>query len=618
MKQRISYILRLISFWMVYFLVIRAMFFLYSFSFTRQTPTKDVLYSFIYGLKLDISLTAYFLFFIILIITLLIPFDRCRIGISMNKWVLRFCNLFLITISSIISIIDIELYRNWGFRIDNTVLLYIESPKESLASTPSWLFLLLLVLVVFLVWITYIFYKKFVERALIKLNHAKWYYIPVFLLLPVLLIIPIRGGIGIAPINQGAVYFSKYQFANHAALNVLWNFGKSVIYKNDAQSVNFMSDDEANKNYNSLFSKNSLHPIIIESTSSLIKPDKPNIVIIILESFTASVVESVGGLPNVTPELNKLSHEGILFSNFYANGDRSDKGIVSILSGYPAQPTASIIKNSKKTEKLPFLSKELEKMDYSTGFYYGGDINFANMNSYFVIGGYDTIVSLDAYDKSELSSKWGAHDHITFNKFFEDINDLNSPFFRVMFTLSSHEPYDVPHKSKFYKSDANSRFLNSIHYTDSCLGDFIQKAKQTAWWNNTWFILVADHGSRLPGNTSYSSKRKFKIPMLWLGGSVITDTIINKTASQIDIPLMIGNQLGKDFSSFNFSKDILNGQNGFAFYSYNNGFGFVNDTSSYIWNNISHRFVINNKASPQTVNQGKAFLQKLLIDYNNK
>lgn len=608
MKQRLIYLFKISLFWILFSTVSRVIFLVYNYSFASQVPVKEVFYAFVYGLKLDISITGYILFFLSLFMAFVAPF-----GESINRLVTRVYSLVFIIISSVITIADIELYRNWGFRIDSTVLLYLESPKESLVSTPIGLLVFLFSLIGFLAWLAYYLYIRFVDKSLKELKPVKWYYAPLFLLISASMIIPIRGGFGIAPINQGSVYFSSFQFANHVALNAPWNFGRSLTTMNRKQSVSFMSDEDALENFDGLFIKKEY-----ETQTQLIKKGTPNIVIIILESFTSSVVESLGGLPKVTPQLDKLTQEGVLFTNFYANGDRSDKGIVSILSGYPAQPTTSIIKYIKKTEKLPYLSHELENIGYSTGFYYGGEINFANMNSYFVSGGYDTIVSLDNYSKSELNSKWGAHDHVTFNRFFDDLDRTKDPFFRVMFTLSSHEPFDVPHKSQFNEVGDESKFLNSVNYTDSCLGEFIQKAKHTDWWNNTWFILVADHGSRLPGDKPYSSPEKFRIPMLWLGGAIITDTIINKTSSQIDIPLMIGNQLNKDFDNFGFSKDVLNTQDGFAFFVYNNGFGFFNDSTGFVWDNTANNYLINSDISLKEENEGKAFMQILLNDFNEK
>ena len=174
--------------------------------------------------------------------------------------------------------------------------------------------------------------------------------------------------------------------------------------------------------------------------------------------------------------MNHFAHEGILFNHCYANGDRSDKGIVSILSGYPAQPNTSIIKYTEKASKLPHISQILNEEDYHSAFYYGGELDFANMKSYFITGGYQKLVTINDFDKSDMNSKWGAHDHVVFNRLLLDLEKPQTPFFNVLFTLSSHEPFEVPMNSPFNGTTEESHFLNSIHYTDSCIGSFITRA----------------------------------------------------------------------------------------------------------------------------------------------
>ncbi len=607
-KQRLTYLLKYSLFWLTFFVFSRVLFLIYNISHTKQLPFIEVLKTFFYGLKLDVSMAGYIIFFASFFMAFLLFFSK-----TVNIWFFRVYTFFLIFILAVITIVDIELYRNWGFRIDSTVLLYLQTPKESFASTPVVLVIGLFALLGLFIWGSYFFYRKFAEPDLLNLKSVKWYCTPLFLFIASIMIIPIRGGVGIAPINLGAVFFSNHQFANHAAINAIWGVGESLSTMHEKQSIAFMDDTEAENEMAGLFFKKTEKPL-----TQLINTENPNIIIIIIESFTGGVIEPLGGVPNATPELNRLTNEGVFFTNFYASGDRSDKGIVAILSGYPAQPTTSIIKYTNKTEKLPYLSHKLKKMGYTSGFYYGGEINFANMKSYFISGGYDTLVTLNNFSGNELNSKWGAHDHIVFNRVFNDLEKAQTPFFRAMFTLSSHEPYDVPHKSMFNGTDDESKFLNSVHYTDSCIGNFIKRAKQTKWWDNTWIIFVADHGNRLPGNISYSSPRKFKIPMLWVGGAVNTDTIIANAVSQSDIPLMIGNQLHQKFKGFKFSKDVLNHQKGFAFYAYNNGFGFYTDTTGFVWDNTANNFVINNSVSKKVEKQGKSFMQVLLNDFNRK
>lgn len=607
MKHRLNYIIKYAGFWLVFFIISRMFFSIYNFDKTLQIPFPEFLLSFVYGFKLDLSMMGYTLLLPILSLAVLSAIKGQAFQLFMRYYTLVFLILF-----ALIVFVDAELYRNWGFRIDSTIMIYIKTPKESVASVATWLILILLVGIITSVIGFYKLYKKTVEPAILNTSSLNWYYLPVFVLLSGLMIIPIRGGFGIAPINAGTVFFSKKNTANHTALNCMWNLGNSLSTMNRKQSIKFMDDEIADQHFQSIYSDR-----VNPSFERLLNIEKPNVLIVILESFNAGVVKSLGGI-NATPNLNKIAKEGVLFSNFYANGDRSDKGIVSILSGYPAQPTTSIIKFTSKAEKLPHLSRKLASFGYSTGFYYGGEINFANMNSYFVSGGYDKLVTLDHFESSDLNSKWGAHDHVVFDKLYNDLQSTKEPFFRTLFTLSSHEPFDVPHKSEFNDFNEESKYLNSIHYTDSCLGDFIDKAKNTEWWEHTWVIFVADHGSRWPGNIAYNSKAKFHVPMVWTGGAIKKDTVIESTCTHIDIPLMIGNQLGEKFTEFTFSKDVLSYQDPFAFYAFNNGFAFINDSSEYVFDNTAKRILNESSVTDNFVLKGKAFMQFLLNDFNSK
>ncbi len=606
MRFRFIYLLKYAIFWMLFFIVCRLFFVIYNVSHFTHFSISELLLIFVHGAKLDISIVGYLLFFNAIILAFFIS-QRSTISIWYSK---IFTGLFVF-LFSFITIIDAELYRNWGFRMDSTVFLYLRTPKESLASTPVILIFALFFMAVLLGFASFLLYRRWVEKTLQKAERYRWYMSPVYLLFAGVMIIPIRGGVGIAPINQGTVYFSQNVFSNHAALNEIWNLGELLSTMNQRQDVQFMSSDEANKHFAKLFTPR-------KDTVSIINNKRPNILILIMESFTANVVGSLGGKPGVTPNLDRLSKNGVFFTNFYASGDRSDKGIVSVLSGYPAQPTTSIIKYINKSAKLPHLSKELKKLGYSSGFYYGGEINFANMNSYFISGGYENLVTLNDFSSNELNSKWGAHDHVVFNRLLQDLNKCKNPFFRVMFSLSSHEPFDVPHHSQFDGNSEEEKFLNSVNYTDSCLGNFIDRAGNTSWWNNTWIIIVADHGSRWPGNISYNIPDKFRIPMLWTGGAVKTDSVISETASQDDIPLMIANQMGISIKGLDFCKDVINRQPGFAFYAFNNGFGFVSDTAVMVWDNTSNKVILKKNMDESFKKTGLSFMQKLWDNFNSK
>nr|WP_234462464.1 LTA synthase family protein [Adhaeribacter terrigena] len=356
-------------------------------------------------------------------------------------------------------------------------------------------------------------------------------------------------------------------------------------------------------------------------SAKILKTAKSNIIFIILESFTANLVGSVGGEKGVTPEIDKLAEEGYLFRNFYASGDRSEKGLVALLSGYPVQTTTSIIKIPRKTEKLPHLAHSLKKAGYQTSYYYGGELAFANMKSYVLMAGYDKITGKADFPTRDYNSKWGVHDHVLFQRVSKDLKEQKQPFFTTIFTLSSHEPYDVPMKTRFAGDDEANKFRNSMHYTDKAVGNFIEEAKKQPWWQNTLIVLVADHGHTLPNYVDYDSKAKFHIPLILTGGALaktgITDTTI---ASQTDLAYSLLNQLHLPNQEFKWSKDIFNpAEKPFAFYIFNDGFGFVTDKGSFGFDNISKQ-VVQKKGqfTEKDINTGKAYLQTSFEDYLKK
>jgi phosphoglycerol transferase MdoB-like AlkP superfamily enzyme len=194
---------------------------------------------------------------------------------------------------------------------------------------------------------------------------------------------------------------------------------------------------------------------------------------------------------------------------------------------------------------------------------------------------------------------------------------VNEPFVKVVLTLSSHEPFDVPMEPVFTDNDEFAKFRNSVYYVDKSLGEFLDWAKNSDWWKNTLVVLVADHYRRNYGDVLYYSEEIFRIPMLWLGGAVAKqDTVINKLGSQVDIPLTILHQLDLD-GDFPLTKDLLSEEsNSFAFYVFNEGFVFITDSSKYAYDHKLGRSVLESGKNPEEAGKaGKAYLEVLYDDY---
>ena len=605
MKDRLRFFGLLSLFWLTFFVLGRILFFVYLHAQTSALTLIEILTPLALGLRMDAAMTGYWMIITGLVFTAS-PFISNRTVYLIQG---GFTIVFLI-LCSIITVADMELYKHWGFRINSTPLMYIGSEAAGSIS-PVVLIALVFIFIVLFVSFLFLYWKK-LAPALKALSSLEKKWAPVWLILTVALIIPIRSSFSVAPLNTGFVYFHKTKaFPNHAGINPVWNFLRSVTSDNKRRyPENFVLDYD-----------DDFHTLLHTEgqTTPLIKSEKPNIIIIILESFTAKIIEPLGGLPNITPELNALTEEGILFTNFYSSGDRTDKGIVSILSGYPAQPRTSIIKYPDKTQSLPYLPKAMEKLGYHTSFVYGGDIGFANMESYLTYAGFSHLTTNDDFDRDIDNSKWGVADHYVFNQLLAECDTARNPFFKVMLSLSSHEPFEVPMEPVFKGNDESSKFLNACYYTDKSLGEFIRQAKKKDWWVNTLIIITADHGHRFPNPDELKEKERFKIPMLWLGGVVAKqDTSIQTFGVQTDISNTLLNQFGKHSSDFTFSKNMMaTDARSFAVYVFNNGYGYVAPDNENIYDFDLQNY-LKKEGKEKELQFGKAYMQKLFHDYNSR
>lgn len=607
MKKKITALIVYFVFWLAFFFFARCFFIISQSKEAFQFSPGILAGTFVHGLKLDISAIGYIFIFplLCLILSIWIKGDWFKRFLKWYTWIILF-------LSSMIIVADSVLYTYWGFRMDYTPFTYLKTPKEAAASVSTFSLIMVCLAVILITLFSGFLYKRFIagffsyEKIKYKLPATLF-----FMFLFASLIIPIRGGVGVAPINAGSVYFSEDMFVNHTSINVVWNVGSSFFNRKPAQNPYIFSDiDSARLLTDSLTTNNGV-------TGRILNNQRPNILMIVLESFGNALIGPLGGDSLTTPCLNRLVNEGITFSNFYASGNRTDKALPAILNGYPAQPTTSIIKEPKKTQTLASLVKIFNGLNYETSFWYGGDINFANFNSFVRGSGFNQIITMENFDKSEYNSKWGVHDHILFEALRDSMNTINEPFFRVVLTLSSHEPFEVPMEPVFGGIDNLSKFKNSVYYADKAMGGFIDWAKTTGWWQNTLVIMVADHCRRNSLDELVYSQEIYKIPMLWIGGAVHEHgRRIDKLGTQVDIPNTLLNQLDLK-GDFPFGKDLFSDKsNSFAFYTFNEGFAFLTDSSAYIYDQKLGKPVFEEGFNPELAGKsGKAYLQVLYDDY---
>ena len=541
--------------------------------------------------------------------------------------------IFVSVLLSIIFTVDLGLYEYWGFRLDATPLFYFfSSPKDAVASVSVWMVIGgIIAMVVYAAVLYGIFYIVLLRKGAfrrMKIPYRRLRVSGALLLLTGLLFIPIRGGFTVSTMNTGKVYFSTNQRLNHAAINPAFSLMESLSKQKDFGSqYRFMEADAADRIFSGLadpavLKKDSAAADVLrqapDSLRSLFTVKHPDVLFVIMESFSSRLMTTLGGEPDVAVQLDSLAQEGVLFTNFYANSFRTDRGLVAVLSGYPAQPTTSIMKYPRKTQSIPAIAGSLKNAGYKTKYYYGGDADFTNMLSYLMSSGFEVIVADQDFPVSERLSKWGVHDHLVFRRLLDDLkmeaadNGLarkDAPHFRVLQTSSSHEPFEVP----FYRLD--DKVLNAFAYTDSCVGDFVRQYKETPMWKNTLIVLVPDHLGAYPRPVE-NPLEGHTIPLILIGGAVKEPRVVDTYASQIDIAATLLSQLGLPHDDFTFSKNIFNPSSPhFGYFTEPTLFGMVTAENQLVYNLDANTVQIDEGTEKgANLEKGKAFLQKLYDD----
>ena len=608
MKKRIAYISLYFFTVLLIFILQKPLFMLYNGSIEKGFGFADYMQVMIHGASLDAATAGYLTAFPFLLVLISIWFRKFPL-----KKILYGYYILAAALISIIFVVDMALYTFWGFKLDVSVFLYIDSPKEALASV-SVGFILLRVLAILLLIALNSWVLLKITPSVLTATRKRIAGTAGMLLLGGVLFVIIRGGVTESTSNIGQVYFSNEPFLNHSAVNpdfsLLSSMGKSQDF---ASEFNFFDEEKRAALFDGLYPTTDGDSII-----QVLNTKRPNILIILMEGFGGAFVEPLGGLPDVTPHFNRLSKEGVFFTNCYANSFRTDRGTVCTFSGYLGLPTASVMKIPAKSRTLPAIAEGLSKAGYKTDFLYGGDINFTNMKSYLLSTGYQRLIANTDFSLAEQTSNaWGVNDDITFEYLYNQLRSRKEegPWHTAFLTLSSHEPFEVPYHR------LEDKIPNAFAYTDECLGKFIDRLKQTPAWKDLLVICLPDHGFYYPREGSNAMPRFYHIPLLWLGGAVKQPMQVDKIMNQTDLAATLLGQLGLEHTAFTFSRNVLGSdyKYPFAFYSFNNGFSFRDSTGVTVFDNNSGSILFDEpEADESRLDKGKAILQTVYDDLGNR
>lgn len=604
-------------FWLWIAVLGKIIFFIQNLDFIAESGSVEILKAFYKGFLLDLSLAGY-----LLVPTLILSiFFKPGFLEKFRQWYCYIAGVLILLINQV----DAFLFAEWGTRINYLALVYAQHPAEAMASVSSGMYLLALIVLCpafVILHFSIQFFKKIVP---LKFTDRHSRLVAGLISIPLLGIafIFIRGSIDKVPINQSIAYYSNNPLLNQTAVNGPWN----LIYylfnssKNlDISKLKFMSDEQAEVIFQTLHkpSENLSNELWFEPTQN------PNILFIVLESFTAEAVKSAEGVLDLCPHFDKLTEQGLLFTNMYASGDRTDRGLVAILSGFPSQPFTSIMTEPAKSKNLPSVLKDFTTPDYSSFFMYGGNSSFANMRAYFYTTGFENVIDQNSLPVKTAKGAWGYHDQDLFASLKIQINTNHEPFFITALTLSSHDPFDFPRESvkDFQDKEPFSKLKTSLRYTDSCLGEFMEWFKQQPAYANSLVVLVADHGHPIGVKDNfYFGLHKFRIPCLIIGGGLqdsLKGVKILHPVNQHSIgPFLLEKNNKLKRSNYPFYKNPMDTVQPFGWYSFQHGTGWIDEKHAFLYyfENELTELLRGDESVEIDVEKIKALQQKLLEKY---
>ncbi|MDQ6988970.1 MAG: LTA synthase family protein [Mariprofundaceae bacterium] len=526
--------------------------------------------------------------------------------------------LCLVTLLSLFLVIaELGVYGEWEEKPGIEILTYMQHPSEVINSSPIAMSLGLLALLLVLSLATFkVIHKYMVFKAPHKQHwsHTLIFFITAFLII----LIGGRGGIGEVPISQSDAYFSHHKILNDAAVNTTYNFIHAVVWNQAILDGNnpFQSSIGVQEKQAVLAKLTQQHTA--SSFPKIFTTSRPNIVLVILESWSGDFLEDNAQYQSVTPNFHAMAEKGVLFSQAYASGTLSHEGLPAILSAWPAISGIYITNLPNKVSKLPSITQTLNNHAYDTMFLYGGQLRYGNMTSYIYANQFQKILEEKDFPNDTPRGPLGIHDEHTFTKFHQEIKQLKEPFFATMFTASSHSPYVQPMQDEIFWGGAHNPYLNSVLYADKSIQSFMRKVKQEKYYHNTLFVFVADHSHITPNNYNRNQANWHHVPMLFYGDVIKPEyrgTHVSQIVSQHDLVSTILAQMDINHQPFTWSRNVLRADyQESAYYTVNQGHGFITHHGSYAFNAKEKQVLYNTLPTDEQdkTKYGHVFIEQLM------
>lgn len=543
MRQAVKYVFTLMLVLLGFSILAKVSFLLYN-SNIYQFSISEALQVLLHGLAMDISVAMVVACISWPATVLALFYPKMQLRMLLSPWY-----VFLSFWVSLIYWGDVNLYKPWGFKLNWAVFSYMSSPGEGTASLTWWFLISRTLLLVGSTAVLSALFIRLTPKQLPtpakslfrRIRHILLATAAFLLLASTFWLLPDK-----SPLHG---YFSKNLFLNHATQNPLFTLTASGIESNKAYYRQFQLLSPAQETEYI----EGLYPDTYAISDTLLRTTRPNVLVVLVESQSSLLLESLGGLPGITPCQDSLLRDGILFDQLYANSFRTDRGVVSAISGHISYPSTSLMLQSGIRRELPSLAHSLSRAGYTTEYIYGGNLQGMQAGNYLRDVGYER--QTDMYDLAPRGQTivTAAPDSLSAAYVARVIRRKrrDEKWHLVYQTITSHEPFDAP--SRRLENDT----LNAFAYTDAAIGLLVDSLRaDSALWDNLLMVVLSDHGCMFRRN--YSDNNYFHIPMIWGGGALrYHGKRISVIMNQSDMPATLLAQMRLPNGDYLWSRNVL-------------------------------------------------------------
>lgn len=503
----------------IYITLLLTLFFLSRFSLVDDNNISIDPLFILYSLRMDIIVISAILVFPILFFTFNLLFIS-RILLSISFFILAY-----------LEIVNFFFFKEFSTRLNYLFVEYLEYPQEVFAMIWKSYSVELSVVTPLLFFVSYQLFKQSKNILVQSVIIPKIIALPLIL---AILFLGIRSSVDSSTPNQSFYSYSnstlKNDIVNNSTFSLLYAIylkRKDIMPSYGVKEKNLIANLQKLRPHNYLNTKTLLH------TQKSTFKKKESVVLVLMESFGNSFVGSLGGTPT-TPYFDAMSKNGLFMSNMYSSSNRSNRGFEAVTTSLFPTYANTYLKLPKSQQNFWTIASTMKKNGYKTIFLYGGDSKFDNMKGFALSNGFDKVIDKYDFDSSIKRYTWGVADEALYTKAQEILDNTKEPIFLMMFSLSSHKPFDYPSdKIEYYKDAPIESFANSIKYADFALHNFYINLTKNSFFNKGCLAIVADHNAHISGAHKIPIQ-EFRIPALFLSND-ITPQEIKGTTHQIDI-----------------------------------------------------------------------------------